>query len=835
MGGMMQPSGTVTLVFTDIEGSTRLLEQLGVEAYRAALGEHRRIVRQACAGHDGYEVDTEGDSFFYAFQSAQRAVVAISEAMQGLDGGPIRVRVGIHTGQPALDPPNYLGIDVHRAARIMSSAHGGQVVLSRHTAELLDGNLELKDLGNHRFKDFDTPERLYQLGTAEHPPLKSLYRLTLPVPATPFLGREHDVAEVTALLLHPETRLLTLTGPGGTGKTRLAIQAAREASDSYPDGTTWIPLAPLRDHALLIPTIARGLELAEETGSPAETVARSLAGKRALLVVDNVEHLLPEAALALAELVAACPTSTLLATSRERLSIEGEREYPVDSLDHGDAIDLLFARAGALSVHLDDDQAVDALVERLDRLPLAVELAAARLKLLRPGQLLERLGERLDLLKGGRDAEPRQETLRATIAWSYDLLTQDEQRLFRRLSVFRGAATVAAAEAVCDANVDDLQSLLDKSLVRRSDNDGESRLWMLETIRAFAEEELAATEDDRAETCDAHVEWFYAFARPEHDYPWTASPERVAILEQALDDLRAAHAQLLERSDVVRALQLAVNLFPLWEVRDRFVEGDRWLERALELPGHELAAERGVALDARSSMADHLIRAEDCRRYAEEAVRILRLSGTPAQLAMAMQGQATSLHATDPTGAIALGEEALVLARGAGDPWTVRTIALNMGAYAADAGDHGRAAAYFEEALALSRTLGDAHFVAGCLEGLGDVHLDLQQEEEAWALYLEAAELALPLHGRLTLGVCVGGLAAAAARLREPELAARLWASFEQWEAERGERLQSVRRTRYEAALAGLSVTEVTDAPPSLGQALELARAHARAPRGSLA
>jgi predicted ATPase/class 3 adenylate cyclase len=825
MTAVAQPSGTVTLVFTDIEGSTRLLEQLGVDAYREALAEHRRIVRDACARHDGFEVDTEGDAFFYAFQTARRAVDAISQVMTGLDGGPIRIRVGIHTGEPALDPPNYLGLDVHRAARIMASAHGGQVVLSGHTAELLDGDVPLKDLGNHRFKDFDAPERIFQLGTAEHPPLRSLYRRTLPVPATPFIGREHEVAEVAALLLHPETRLLTLTGPGGTGKTRLAIHAAVQAADHFPDGTTWISLAPLRDHALVIPTIARGLELAEETGSPVETVARSLAGKRALLVVDNVEHLLPEAAVALAEHIAACPTSTLLATSRERLSIEGEREYPVDALGHGDAIDLLVARAGALSVHLEDDPARDELVERHDRLPHPVELAAARLKLHPPDQQLERLGERLDLLKGGRDADPRQETLRATIAWSYDLLTQAEQRLFRRLSVFRGAATIAAAEAVCDANVDDLQSLLDKSLVRRRDYDGESRLWMLETIRAFAEEELVATEDDRTATLDAHVEWFYAFARPEHDYPWTASPERVEALDRSLDDLRAVHETLVERSDVLRALQLAVALFPLWEVRDRFVEGDRWLARALELSGGELAAERGVALDARSSTADHLIKPEDCRRYAEEAVRILRHSGTPGQLAMAMQGLASSMHGTDPAAAIALGEEALDLARAAADARTVRTIALNMGAYATDTADHDRAEAHYEEAIVLSRELDDDHFVGACLEGLGDVQLDRGRYEEARALYLEAAERALPFHQRLTLGACVGGLAAAAAALGEPELAARLWASFERWEAERGDRMQPVRRSRYEKALADLPPDARHDAPLSLDDAFELARA----------
>ena len=252
MTAVVQPAGTVTLVFTDIEGSTRLLEELGTEGYRAALGEHRRIVREACSRYDGYEVDTEGDSFFYAFGSAQAAVGAVSDAMQGLAGGPVRVRVGIHTGEPALDPPNYIGMDVHRAARIMAAAHGGQVVLSPSTVALLEPEAAaLHDLGEHRLKDLTAPIRLHQLELHglphEFPPLKTLYRSNLPVPANPFIGRETELAAVVERLTHSDTRLLTLTGPGGTGKTRLALQAAAQAADHYPDGITWIPLAPLRD------------------------------------------------------------------------------------------------------------------------------------------------------------------------------------------------------------------------------------------------------------------------------------------------------------------------------------------------------------------------------------------------------------------------------------------------------------------------------------------------------------------------------------------------------------------------------------------------------------
>ncbi len=783
-------------------------------------------MREACAGQDGYEVDYEGDAFFYAFATADAAVSAVSEAMQGLGGGPIRIRVGIHTGAPALDPPKYIGIDVHRAARIMGAAHGGQVVLSHETTELLDGTTELKDLGNHRFKDFDAAERIYQLGTAEHPPLKSLYRVSLPVPATPFLGRAVELQTVVELLTHPDTRLLTLTGPGGTGKTRLAIQAATDVASQVPDGVTWVALAPLRDPELVASTIARALELGEESGSPLDTVARVLVGKRALLLIDNVEHLLPDAAVVVGKLVAACPTLRLLVTSRERLAVQGEQEYAVDALGHDDAVDLLLARAGSLSVELTRDEAVSALVDRLDRLPLAIELAAARLKLLGPRELLERLGQRLDSLRGGPDVDPRQQTLRATIAWSHDLLDDAEQLLFRRLSIFRSACSLSAVEAICEGDVDDLQSLLDKSLVKRRDDAvGEPRFWMLETIREFAAEQLRERANDLESTLDRHLEWFYERARSPDGYPWTATPSRVEELESTLDDFRACLERLVARPDVRRALTMAVDLFPLWEMRDRFAEGDRWLERALGLPGCEHAAERGVALDARAGTSHHLLRPEESRRHAAAAVDILRDAGAPEQLAMALLGQSVSVQTRDLSTAVAFAAEALDLARSANATRTVRTILLHLGACAAEGGDHSAAEKLLEEALELSRSLDDEFFVGACLEGLGDVKLDLGRNDDAWSLYLEAAERASERDARLMLGVAIGGLAAAAARLGESVLAHRLWASFEHWESERGSDLAATRRARYAGVVCDrVAVTAKGPPPLTLDEALDAAR-----------
>jgi class 3 adenylate cyclase len=437
-----QPSGTVTLVFTDVEGSTKLLEELGTDGYRDALGDHRRVVREAFGAHHGYEVDYEGDAFFYAFASAQAAVSAVREAMVRLEAGPIRIRVGIHTGEPALDPPKYVGMDVHRAARIMSAAHGGQVVLSPSTVSLLEpGSFEFRDLGEHRFKDLSAPERVSQLGAGEFPPIRSLHRTNLPVPATPFLGREEELAAVVVMLGEPDVRLVSLVGPGGTGKTRLALQAAAEASDAYPDGVFWAPLAPLRDPALVLPAVAAALSVIEgKDSTPVDDLARALAGRRLLVLVDNVEHLMPDAADLVGAFVEACPTVTTVVTTRERLQLPGEHVYAVPPMSETDGEELFRTRAAAVGVDLEASEELGRLCARLDNLPLALELAAARAVVFSPAQLLDRLSGRLDLLKAGRGVDARQETLRSTIAWSHDLLDADEQTLFRRLGVFAGGA-----------------------------------------------------------------------------------------------------------------------------------------------------------------------------------------------------------------------------------------------------------------------------------------------------------------------------------------------------------------------------------------------------------
>jgi Adenylate and Guanylate cyclase catalytic domain/AAA ATPase domain len=391
------PTGTVTFIFTDIEGSTRLLNELG-DRYAGVLAEHRRIVREAFERHGGVEVDTQGDAFFVAFPRASDALAAAADAQAELEAEPVRVRMGVHTGEPIATDEGYVGIDVHRAARIAASGHGGQILVSQSTRDLA-GAEGLQDLGEHRLKDLSAPERIYQLGEGDFPPLTTLYATNLPVPVTPFLGREEEVAAVLAQLRQQETRLLTLTGAGGSGKTRLALQAAAAAAEDYPHGVWWVPLASLFDAAAVLPAAARVFG----AGAP---LVETIGDRRLLLLLDNFEHVI-DAASELPGLLGACPRLDLFVTSRERLRVQGEHVYAVPVLARPEARRLFVTRAQEADAGFRPDDRVDEICSRLDDLPLALELAAARTSVLSTEQLLERLGGRLDLLRGGRDAELR--------------------------------------------------------------------------------------------------------------------------------------------------------------------------------------------------------------------------------------------------------------------------------------------------------------------------------------------------------------------------------------------------------------------------------------------
>jgi len=555
------PTGTVTFLFTDIEGSTRLLHSLGPDAYADALAEHRRVLREAFAAHGGAEVDTQGDAFFVAFPTATGAAEAARAATDVLSEGPISVRMGLHTGTPTVTAEGYVGVDVHRGARIAALAHGGQILLSPATASLLDG-AELREVGLHRLKDFDGGVRLLQLGLAEFPPLRTPGSVDLPTPPTRFLGRETELFEAVSLVYERDPRVLTVVGPGGTGKTRFALELVRLLADEAEGGTVFVALGPLREAELVLPTIADRIGAAS---GDAAAIAARIADKRTHVFVDNLEHLLPGAARLLAELVAAAPALRLFATSREPLRIQGEDELDLPPLADDEAVALFVDRARSVRPDLQATEAVSRLCARLDRLPLALELAAARTKLLAPEALVQRLDASLDLLTGTRDADERHSTLRATIAWSYDLLDEDEQRLFRRLAVFRAGCTLGSAEIICDADLSTLASLLDKSLLRRRiGRIGEERYWMLETIKEFGHERLEPSGE--AETIRRrHADHMLEIAKSAHLTEDDDERFRLPLVLAEEQDMRAA-VDWASGADVSLALQLVVALENFWNV-----------------------------------------------------------------------------------------------------------------------------------------------------------------------------------------------------------------------------------------------------------------------------
>jgi predicted ATPase/class 3 adenylate cyclase len=802
-----QPSGTVTLVFTDIEGSTQLLEELGVDAYRVALGEHRRVVREACTRYSGYEVDYEGDAFFYAFQSASHAVAAVGEFMVGLQDGPIRVRVGIHTGQPALDPPKYVGLDVHRAARLMASAHGGQVVVSSSTAALLTSpsndqlqGLSLRDLGEHRFKDLAAPERVFQLGEGEFPPLRSLYRSNLPVPATPFLGREAELAEVVERLTDADKLLLTLTGPGGTGKTRLALQAAAEASDHFSDGVWWVPLAPLRDPALVLSSVAQVLEVSEEPGRElAETLQARLGGKRLLVLLDNVEHLLPEAASAVGVL-RDIGDPVVLVTSRERLQLGGEDVYPVPPLASAEAVDLFLARARSVGAELEQSPALEELCARLDDLPLAIELAAARTVVFMPEQLLERIGQRLDLLKGGRDADPRQQTLRATIEWSYDLLADEEGRLLRALSVFAGGCTYDAAEEVCGADPDTLQSLLDKSLLRRRDTESGTRYWMLETIREYAAEML--TSSDEADASNrSHAEWCTVLAEElDGDLRGANTPLPMRKLEAEISNLRLAMESAASGADAALGARIAISLIRYWWMKGSAAEGRQWLTLfgARDLPP-SLAWR---TLEGAAFLTAETGDAEAAVRLAERAVASVRALDDLHGLGQALATLGSTYVEAGVYGqARATLAEAREILHTVGDRHGLAALTFNLGDVARREGALDEAEALYNCALTLAREIDAAEGVASCLLALGKLARQQGRPRDCLSLIGESLRTLDEMAFTPRLADAMLGIAEACSDLGESPRAARILGVVQSITEEFGSSFEPERCSVLESAL----------------------------------
>jgi len=656
------PSGTVTFLFTDIEGSTRLLQELGDE-YASVLAGHRELLRAIFGEHGGYEVDTQGDAFVVAFARARDAVAAAADVQRATATDNIRVRIGIHSAEAIATDEGYVGLGVHRAARVCAAAHGGQVVLSQTTYVLLQETplegVELRDLGKHRLKDLTQAQRLYQLLVpnleAEFPPLRSLGNrpTNLPLQPTALVGREREIDQVAGLLRQSDIRLVTLTGPGGTGKTRLAAQAAAELLDDFSDGVFFVGLAAVADPDLIVPTIAQTLGVREASVRSLPEALRDYVRERELLLVlDNFEHLL-DGAPAVGELVADAGRVKVLATSRGALHLAAEHVYPVPPLDTPDghldverllrveSVALFVSRARAVrpafTLTEENAPAVAGICKTLDGLPLALELAAARVTVLPPAALLDRLDDRFRLLTGGpRDAPVRHQALRTAIDWSYDLLAPGEQALFARLSVFAGTCTVEAAEDVLGEDaVEVLSSLIDKSLVRLEGTDQAPRFRMLRTIREYALERLHETGEEHI-VSDRHLAHYLRLAERAYPERLQRREEARAELKVELDNLRAA-ADWAAETDAGRELELVGALAWFWILDTTITEAEERLSAALaRRGGPSLARARayyfsGNAAASRGNVAESL-------PFFEAALAAYRELGDERDVSLALEG-----------------------------------------------------------------------------------------------------------------------------------------------------------------------------------------------------
>jgi predicted ATPase/class 3 adenylate cyclase/Tfp pilus assembly protein PilF len=814
------PSGTVTFLFTDIEGSTKLWEQ-HPDAMRAALQRHDDLLRQAFEQHSGYTFKTVGDAFCVAFRTAQQALDATIAGQRSLHSehwndavGSVRVRMALHTGTIDLQGGDYYGQPVNRVARLLSAGHGGQTLLSEVTYGLVRDSLPAgvlaSDMGEHRLKDLYRPERIFQLVIqgmpSEFSPLKTLDNRpnNLPVQLTPVIGRENETKSVYSLLRKDEVRLVTLTGPGGTGKTRLALQSAAEMLDDFEGGIYFVDLAPITDEDLVVSTISQTLGVKEVGGEALlDTLKAYLKEKAILLVLDNFEQVVG-AAPDIGRLLVGCPSVKVLATSRVPLRIRGEKEYPVPPLSLpnvgrlGDAVPnwltqyesvrLFIERVADIKpdfqVTNDNAPAVAEICVRLDGLPLAIELAASRIRLLTPQAMLSRLSNRLKLLTGGaKDAAARQRTLRSTLDWSYDLLDPGEKQLFRRLSVFQGGRTLEAIEEVCNANGDlqidgleGVEALVANSLLRQEEGaGGEPRFAMLETIHEYAREKLQ--ESGEAEALGSkHALYFMRLAEEaEPHLSGDKQKEWLNRLSEEQDNIRMALKWARGESEkgkfdaIEIGLRLVGALWRFWHVSGLLKEGREELEGALSwggIPGEGVRGKPAVLKRARAKAlqgagvlaygqgdnAAAQSRLEECLTSSRELGDQVRIANVLSSL-----GHIANVQ-EDQSKARALYEEALAIFRELEDKQGIASTLSNLGDVAMAHGDYAAARVLFEESLAIDRELGDKSAVATKLCSFGVAAMQTGRFADASLHYGEALEIFRQLEDKRGIARTLGEL-----------------------------------------------------------------------------
>jgi len=806
------PTGTVTFLFTDIEGSTRLLRELG-EGYRAVQDRHAEILRNAIAAERGVVARTEGDAVFAAFPTPAQGIRAAVSAQRELaeadwpHGEPLRVRMGLHTGEGALGGGDYVGLDVNRAARIAAAGHGGQILLSDTTRVLVEDALadgvRIRSLGRHVLKDFDEPQPLHDLVIdgipSDFPAIRTLSAgpATLPAPRTSFVGRDRELQEIGQLL--KDARLVTLTGPGGTGKTRLALAIAADEADRVRDGVYVVDLSAVTDPAVAPSKIVTALGVRENPAvDPVLTLAGHLREREVLLVLDNLEQVI-EAADAVGRLLDSAPGLRILATSRIPLHLSGEHEYRVDPLPLPDparlgelevlgtceSVMLFVERAAAVRrgfrITAENAAEIAGIVERVDGLPLAIELAASRIRGLSPRDLLDRLEQRLPVLGGGpRDLPARQRTLRDAIAWSHDLLDGDEQRLFPRLAVFSAGFTLDSAEAVCAPGLDldvmeGIEALVDHSLLRHEERDGRIRYRMLETIREFGVERLQAS-GEADEIRRRHAWRMVRMAEAAEPELLRKDRTHLDRLEEDHDDIRAALHWSVDGGDVEAGLRITGALWRFWQLRSHLAEGLAWTERLLSLPAAAARTmPRARALGSLGSLAYWMQDMEPVRRSYEESLAIAREVGD-------IRGQAEGAYnlafvhllAADGLAAEELFEEAAERYREIGDEIGHAHAKDGVALAASAEGDFERAVPLLEENLRTFVAADDMWGIALTSGQLAAISLERGDLDRARTAALKSLAAGEALAAHMFNAVSVQGLAVVAVRSGQIERGVRL-------------------------------------------------------------